>query len=356
MKMCACLLVMTVALAGCEGSDVVGVNSGDHGRPSRRHEEATMLPMCASLYRVDGTNDPTSPNYNPGVADTALMHVPHPFVWSGRDPHGVCDPLLYRHRVDDGALSDWAADTMAIVDGLSDGGHEIVVQPGCPGTPGVEESFGFIVNFDPDSEIVDPPDASGTLTVADGDTLWVRVVARDREEIEGVGGGIAQVVIEMDNEPLTFIPPDEAEWWWSSSADPGSDHYIQSNNSPQGGNSVHLIRAYALDVDGRWEPPGSQETFVFWYNFPPTVTITFPSEGDTLGSDFTILWEGHDPDGDVVAFQYVLDPWDNAYSLTDESEMTYSGIGGGSHSFRIRAQDESGCWSTTWSIVGFYVE
>lgn len=354
MKMCACFLIITVALTACERSDVVGVDAAGHGRLARRPEEATMLPMCSLLYRVDGTNDPTSPNYNPGVADTALMHVPHTFAWSGRDPHGLCDPLLYRYCVDQGALSDWAPDTTDVVDGLTDGGHEIAVQPGCPGTPGIEESFDFIVNFDPDSEIVEPPDESGTLTVPDGDTLWVRVVARDREEIEGVGGGIAQIVVEMDGEPMTFVSSNVAEWWWSSSADPGSGHYIESRNSPQGGNAPHLIRAHALDVDGRWESDG--ETFVFRYNEPPTVTIVYPSEGDTLGSDFTILWEGHDPDGDVVAFQYVLDPWENAYSLTDQSEMTYSGIGGGSHSFRVRAQDESGCWSESWSIVDFYVE
>ena len=154
-----------------------------------------MLPMCVSLYRVDGTHDPSGPNYDPGVADTALMHVPHTFVWSGCDPHGVCDPLLYRYRVDEGAFSDWAPDTTGIVDGLADGVHEFITQPGCPAVHGIEESFGFIVNFDPDSQIIEPAEASGTLTVLDGDTLWVRVVAHDREEIEGVGGGIAQIGI-----------------------------------------------------------------------------------------------------------------------------------------------------------------
>lgn len=360
MKMCACFLIITMALTGCEGSDVVGVNAGDHGRPSRRPEEATMIPMCSALYRVGGAHDPASPNYNPGVADTALMHVPHTFVWTGRDPHGLCDPLLYRHRLDEGEFSDWAADTTGVVDGLSDGGHEIVVQPGCPGTPGIEKRFGFIVNFDPDSEIVEPPDASGTLTVADGDTLWVRVVARDREEMEGVGGGIAQIVMEMDGDPMTFVPPDAAEWWWSSNADPGSGHYIMSHNSPQGGNSPHFISAYALDVDGRWETPSGdpadREMFMFRYNFPPTVVITYPADGDTVGSDFTVQWEGNDPDGDVVLFQYVLDPFLNVYELTESSERSYTGIGPGPHEFRIRAQDGSGCWSTVWSIVDFYVE
>ncbi len=356
MKMCACFLIITVALTGCEGSDVVGVDAAGHGRPSRRPEEATMSPMCSSLYRVDGTNDPTSPNYNPDVADTALMHVAHTFAWSGRDPHGLCDPLLYRHRVDQGALSDWAPDTTDVVDGLTDGGHEIAVQPGCPGTHGVEKSFGFVVNFDPDSEIIDPAVASGTLTVEDGDTLWVRVVARDKEEIEGVGGGIAQIVMEMDGNPITFVPPDAAEWWWSSNADPAGGHYIASSNSPQGGNAPHMIRAYALDLDGRWETPDSGDAFMFWYNFPPTVSITFPSEGDTLGSDFTIQWEGSDPDGDVVLFQYVLDPWFNAYETTESSEMLYVDIEPGAHEFRLRAQDGSGCWGISWQIIRFRVE
>ncbi|MCK4511600.1 hypothetical protein KAW64_07675 [bacterium] len=357
MKMCACLLIAAVALAGCEGSDVVGVDAAGRGRPSKRPEEATMLPMCPSLYRVGGTHDPASPNYNPGVADTALMHVPHTFAWSGRDPYGLCDPLLYRYRVDEGEFSDWAPDTTGIVDGLSDGGHQLIAQPGCPAVHGIEESFGFIVNFDPDSKIVEPPDASGTLTVPDGDTLWVRVIAHDREELEGVGGGIAQIEIVMDNiDVLTFVPPDAAEWWWSSNADPGSGHYIESHNSPQGGNAAHLIEARAQDVDGRWEALNSEAAFMFWYNFPPTVAITYPSDGDTLGSDFTIQWVGTDPDGDVVQFQYVLDSWLSAYELTEASEMLYEDIEPGAHVFRVRSQDQSGCWGTSWEIVTFYVE
>jgi hypothetical protein len=357
MKMFACFLIIVVALTGCEGSDVVGVDAAGRGRPSRRPEEATMSPMCSSLYRVGGTHDPASPNYDPGVADTALMHIPHTFAWSGRDPHGICDPLLYRYRLDEGAFSDWAPDTTGIVDGLSDGGHEIIVHPGCPGTPGIEENFGFIVNFEPDSEIVEPPDASGTLTVPDGDTLWVRVVAHDREELEGVGGGIAQIVVVMDNsDVLAFVPPDAAEWWWSSNADPESGHYIESCNSPQGGNAPHLIEARAQDVDGRWEAPGSEAAFMFWYNFPPTVAITYPSDGDTLGSDFTVRWEGTDPDGDVLLFQYVLDPWFNVYETTESSEMLYVDIESGAHEFRLRARDGSGCWGTSWQIIRFHVE
>ncbi|MFH1689186.1 MAG: hypothetical protein ABIE42_02980 [Candidatus Eisenbacteria bacterium] len=351
MKECAYLLAVAMILTGCEGTDLVGIDSADPGRPSLRPQEATMIPMCSSLYRIGGTHDPDSPDYNPSVADTALMHVPHTFAWSGRDPDGLCDPLLFRHRLDGDAFSEWAPDTTSTIDGLADGGHDLVVQPGCPGAPGIEDQFGFVVNFDPDSEIVEPPEESGTPTIRDGDTLWVRVVAWDREELEGVGGGIAQVVVEMGEDVLTFVPPDAAEWWWSSNADPASGHYIESRNSPQGGNALHLIRVNALDVDGRWEENG--ESYMFWYNFPPTVIITFPSESDTPGSDFTVLLEGSDPDGEVALFQYVLDPAYNTYETTESSEISFEDVAPGPHEFRVRAQDASGCWSTTWSIVSF---
>ena len=86
------------------------------------------------------------------------------------------------------------------------------------------------------------------------------------------------------------------------------------------------------------------------------VSITYPAEGDTVGSDFTVEWEGHDPDGNIAVFQYVLDPWVNDYRMTEEYFLEYEGLGGGEHQFRIRAQDGSGCWSEMWSIVRFYVE
>jgi hypothetical protein len=354
MKTCVCMLAIAVALAGCDGGDVVGIDAAERERPSRRPEEATMMPMCSALYRVGGTHDPGSEDYDPTVVDTALMHVSHTFAWSARDPYELCDPLLSRHSLDGGAFSAWSADTTCLVDGLTDGGHELAVQPGCPVVPGVPRGVSFIVNFDPDSRIVDPPEPSGTLTVPDGDTLWVRVVAHDREGIMGVGGGIAQIILELDHEPIVFYGSDTAEWWWNSNADPESGHYIASVNPPQGGNMPHLLRASALDVDGRWET--SAVNYVFRYNYPPEVEITYPAEGDTVGSDVVIQWEGHDPDGVVAAYQYVLDPWLNAYQVTQNQQASYTGLDPGSHEFRIRAQDESGCRSESWSFLHFYVQ
>lgn len=352
MKACLCLLVPALLLSGCGEQDLVGVGA-HRARPSRRPDEATMMPVCPSVYRVGGTHDPASSNYDPGVPDTALMHIPHAFTWRGRDPDGLCDPLMFRYRIDAAAFSDWAPDTTAAIGGLSSGAHDLFVQPGCPVMPGIENHFDFVVNFDPDSRIVEPSDESGTLTVADGDTLWVRVLAHDKEELEGAGGGVAQIRIGLDNDQQLFVPPEAAEWWWNSDADPSSGHHIESMNSPQGGNAPHVIRVSALDVDGRWEADG--ESFVFWYNFPPTVTVVYPAEGDTVAADFTVVLEGDDPDGEVVLFQYVLDPAYNAYRTTEFSEIHYLNEPG-AHEFRVRARDASGCWSENWVVVHFCAE
>ena len=360
MRVCACLLVAVVALAGCERADLVGVDPADQERPSRRFEEAAMLPMCSALYRVGGTHDPQSQDYDPSDPDTALLHVAHTFAWSGRDPSGVCDPLVFRHSLDGGEFSAWETSTSCVVESLSSDAHDITVRPGCPAVPGLEERFEFVVNYDPDSRIVEPVEPSGVLTVADGDTLWLRVVAHDREEIEGVGGGIAEIAVTMGYELMTFEATDVAEWWWSSNADPESGHHILSSNSPQGGNAPHMIEVRALDVDGRWETPSpvaeDRESFLFWYNFAPTVTILYPTEGDTIGSDFTVLWQGEDVDGDVVSYQYVLDPWLNAYRVTEQCQASYTGVDPGPHEFRVRGVDASGCWSYEFDTVTFYVE
>ena len=354
MRICTCLLVAVAVLAGCDGTDVVGVDASSQARPASPPEEATMMPMCSALYRAGGTHDPASSSYDPTVADTALMHVPHTFAWSGRDPYGLCDPLQFRHSLDGGAFSVWAPDTTLVVDELTDGPHEIAVQPGCSAVRGIGKDFAYVVNFDPDSRIVEPSEPSGTLTIPDGDTLWARVVAHDREELEGVGGGIAEITIALDGDPITIPTTGVAEWWWNSNADPGSGHYISSMNPPQGGNAPHTVEAFATDIDGRSETCG--ELYTVRYNYPPVAHITYPAEGDTVGSDFTILWDGYDPDSDIVTFQYVLDPWLHAYETTDACEAAYSGIGSGPHEFRLRARDGSGCYSETWSIVSFYVE
>jgi len=353
MRHIVCVLIIAVSLTGCDGTSITGVDRAERtGRP-HLPTEATMSPMCTALFRVGGTHDPASENYDPSVVDTALMHAPHTFVW---EAVGQCDSLLHRYSVNDGPFSGWSPDATATVAGLPDGANEFVAQPGCPGADGLTSDFSFVVNFDPDSRIIEPSEPSGTQTIPNGDTLWVRVEAHDREYLEGVGGGIAEIVIEFDGQVLSFEPPEPAEWWWHPNADHWGDHYIESRNSPQGGNSPHLLTAYAKDVDGRWEPLSSAANLVFWYNHAPTVTITHPAEGDTVGTDFTVTWEGEDEDGDVNLYQYVLDPWENAYATTEEEAKTYSAIDPGIHEFRLRARDDAECWSWTWDTVTFYVE
>ena len=113
-----------------------------------------------------------------------------------------------------------------------------------------------------------------------------------------------------------------------------------------------------------------------WINFPASgETLYFPADTETIR--FEALWEGIDNDGEILAFQYVLDPTVNAYrvcQVTEEQMCTSieyelrAGYGwvdtvdfadarldSGRHEFRVRCQDASGCWETSWNRHYFYV-
>lgn len=215
---------------------------------------------------------------------------------------------------------------------------------------------------EPDSEITEPAEPSGTLVVPCGEVVQFSWVARDPEEQEGLPSGIMQVSITLDSwfQKLIDCPPDYGEWWFSSSVDPTSEHYIPSMNYPTGGNRPHTFTVMARDVEGQWETPSSdpedREVYTFSYNYPPTTEVLSPSEGEYVGSSFAVTWEGVDVDGEAVQYQYVLDPKENAWRLTDKETVSYEDILPGEHEFRIRAQDNAGCWEEETNVVTFYVE
>lgn len=344
-------LVLLVVIAGCgrEGPLDVG---GEVDGGVRRPETQPSGPGLSAFYRVDGCADPDSPGYDPaGCADTALMGVPDLFVWRAEDPAGACDTVRARWRLDGGAFSRWSPDTTFVLDNLAGTSHVLDLVVGCPGVSGGIARYPFTVNFDPDSEILEPVEPSGTLTVSDGDTIWFRVTARDREELEGVGGGIAQISF---GGMIFDCPPDTLVWWFSSRAAPGDPHYIESVNMPWGGNRPHQIRVLACDVHGRWETEG--DSYLFRYNFPPETTILQPAEGATAGADFSVVWEGHDPDGEVLEYQYALDPATSAFATGDSSAVHYQSVDPGEHEFWVRARDNRDCWEVDYQIVTFYVE
>jgi hypothetical protein len=127
-----------------------------------------------------------------------------------------------------------------------------------------------------------------------------------------------------------------------------------------GGNQSHKFRVFAKDSYGRFETPsrvpGDREIYEFWYNFPPTSEILYPQEGDTVCPDFTVVWSGVDPDGEVVAYQYVLDPRINSYREQEGTEKPYEDIPPGEHEFRVAARDNSNCWQKGYKEVHFVVE
>ncbi len=213
-------------------------------------------------------------------------------------------------------------------------------------------------NQPPTSEITHPTEPSGTVTVADGDSIIFRWRAVDPEEWSRCTGGVAAIEIRLGTEPpIVFdCPPDTGEWWFCSSADTAGGHHISSTNQPTGGNRQHEFSVRAQDIRGLWESEQDAARYQFWYNFPPSTEVLFPQPGQVVGSTFTILWSGVDPDGQVVEYQYALDPAVNPFSATADTQLVCQDTVPGQHEFWVRAKDNAGCWSSDYACVSFAVE
>jgi hypothetical protein len=155
------------------------------------------------------------------------------------------------------------------------------------------------------------------------------------------------------------------EWYFTSNVGPSDPHYIRTDdNNPNGGNRPHTFRIWSRDVEGTFERtsqnPADREKYVFSYNKPPDSEIVFPAEGQMVCPEFEALWQGDDQDGEVSAYQYVLDPSQNAYRVCQvlpgqECTSREYALAAGPHEFRVRAQDNAGCWELSWNIVRFEV-
>lgn len=213
-------------------------------------------------------------------------------------------------------------------------------------------------NAPPETELVEPAEPSGTLTVSDGTPIVFRWRSVDPEEQAGEAGGLAAFQIGLDGDDSVIIdcPPDSGEWWFSSSEEPDSPHFISSANSPQGGNASHVFSVRAQDVEGCWEPWDEAPRYIFWYNYPPSSEIISPEPSELVASTFTVAWRGEDPDGEIAEYQYVLDPSVSSYSVTIDTFVSYSDVASGEHEFRLRARDGSDCWELEYNSVTFVVQ
>ncbi len=76
-------------------------------------------------------------------------------------------------------------------------------------------------------------------------------------------------------------------------------------------------------------------------NLPPETTITAcPSSLVPPGDDVTIAWEGSDPDGQVVEYQWTFD--DTLGGTTTETSMLIEGVEEGTHTFTVASVDNDG--------------
>jgi len=76
-------------------------------------------------------------------------------------------------------------------------------------------------------------------------------------------------------------------------------------------------------------------------NLPPDTTITScPSPLVPPGDDVTIEWEGSDPDGQVVDYQWTFD--DTLGGTTVETSMLFEEVEEGTHTFTVASVDNDG--------------
>jgi hypothetical protein len=342
--------------------------------PARvRFEAQTELPEFYYLYRVGGPMDPDQGIPDPSVKDTVLMGLPVTFVWSAWDPDGQGEPVQYSYTLDSTPFSPYGDSTRVTIPHMAAQLHDFYVKAKDEtGAVCFPERYRFVMNYEPDSQIIDPPDSTGTLLVADGDTIWFRWVVRDKEQLEGLDGGLSRILIRLDNEPLEFpVDPETGEytneWYYTSNVPSTNPHHIAHNNNHQGGNRPHTFEIWARDIEGTFERPSTvpsdRETYVFSYNKPPHTTVLYPEEGGTVvGTAFEALWEGHDDDGEVQAYQFVLDPGVNAYVYCQVggpygacTGWEFEDVSPGAHQFWVRSQDNAGCWELSWNKLHFNV-
>ncbi|MBD3367171.1 MAG: hypothetical protein GF405_03210 [Candidatus Eisenbacteria bacterium] len=211
-------------------------------------------------------------------------------------------------------------------------------------------------NLPPETTILEPDEPSGTVTVANGDTIWLRWSSVDPEERIGLSGGIAVVRLGLNYEQVVELdcPSYEGEWWFSSTAESGSVHYIESRNMPTGGNVIHEFTVLAQDVEGLWESEAA--SYAFRYNHPPTSEILRPAHGETVGTSFTVAWQGADVDGEVAGYQYALLPDEAYWHTTTDTSVAFTVSGVGEREFRLQAWDDTGCLDSYCRSVSFFVE
>ncbi len=99
--------------------------------------------------------------------------------------------------------------------------------------------------------------------------------------------------------------------------------------------AIVALAAFALAGGCDWFNDPSQ------INLPPETTITAcPSSLVPPGDDVTIEWEGSDPDGQVVEYQWTFD--DTLGGTTDETSMLFEEVEEGTHTFTVASVDNDG--------------
>ncbi len=112
----------------------------------------------------------------------------------------------------------------------------------------------------------------------------------------------------------------------------------------------HTFYVKAKDNSGAESAVASCSFSVNVPNKAPAVSLTLCPSGELITSSYTFKWSGSDTDGSVSQYYYGLD--DSTPDIpTSESSYTWTGLSNGSHTFYVKARDNSGAESTVASCV-----
>ncbi len=89
---------------------------------------------------------------------------------------------------------------------------------------------------------------------------------------------------------------------------------------------------------------------------PETQILEGPSTGEVVGTDVRFVWDGVDPDGSIVGYEWTLDDPTAWNEVSDAiTEHTFYLLGAGSHVFFVRAIDDLGAVDGTPAQSAFVV-
>jgi hypothetical protein len=220
--------------------------------------------------------------------------------WTVSDPTATVEVKL-----DGGAWEPATGDSATFSD-LSDGEHTVIVNATDPSSSEGEDSVTFTVDTIPPTVSIESPEDDAVFGSSSVEVSWTSTDAVTTER--SVDGGAWQTVV-------------------------GTSVTISSLVDGE-----HTISIRVVDVAGH---EATDSVTVLVDTTDPTVEITAPSEGATVGTEVTVEWTADDGLGSGIDTGEVsIDG--GAWTAAIGSSYTFTGLTSGGHTVDVKVTDDAG--------------